>query len=239
MSYLCSKIISITDNNCNMKHVLVLFFAIVLTCSSAMAQSEFFRWGVTAGGNISKVDGEGDGFMKTGWNFDSSGGYFAGLSAKVDLPLSGLGLDASLLYSQEMVDLRTAGNIYTDKLRYFSIPLHARYDFEIPVLSRLAVPYAFAGPQVNLALNDFDWYRLFRQDPEMSNKDIDDVEENYTKKQVWKMDLGFGVLVVNHIQVAYTYSVPLESSFRFKTVYEDTSSHFKMGTHRIGLTYFF
>ena len=222
-----------------MKHLFALLFAIVLMSGNAIAQSEFFRWGITAGGNITKADGDGKGFMDSGWNFDSSGGYFAGLSAKVDLPLSGLGIDASLLYSQEMVDIRTAGNIYTDKLRYFSIPLHARYDFEIPVLSRLAVPYAFVGPQVNLALNDFDWYKLFRQDPEKNQLDMDNIEDNFTSKQVWKMDLGFGVLVVNHIQVAYTYSVPLESSFRFKTAYEDTSSHFKMGTHRIGMTYFF
>jgi len=211
----------------------------MLSMDSVFAGSDIFRWGITAGGNISKVDGTGTGFMDTGWHFDSSGGYFVGASARVSIPILNFGLDASFIYSQEMADIESNDVFITDKLRYFSIPLHLRYDIELPILSELVIPYVFAGPQCNLALNDFDWYRLFKQDPETAKSTYEVDTEYLSKDCVWKLDLGFGVIVGNHIQVSYFYAVPLESSFSFKTVYDDSRNQFKMGTHRIGLTYYF
>lgn len=222
-----------------LKRICLLLTGALLSSNCVMAGSDIFHWGITAGGNISKVSGSGSGFMDTGWKYDSSGGYFVGFSARLSIPIVNFGLDASFTYSQEMADIASNGANIMDKLRYFSIPVHLRYDFELPVLSGLVIPYAFVGPECNLSLNDFDVNEFFRKDPG-SSRLLNEVDFDYlTKDQVWKLDLGFGVILFSHFQVSYFYAVPLESSFRFKTVYDDTSDHFRLGTHHIGLTYFF
>lgn len=221
------------------KRICLILACVLLSFQSVSAQSDVFRWGITAGGNISKVKGDGSGFMNTGWKYDSSGGYFVGLTARVSFPILNLGIDASFTYSQEMADIESYGVSVTDKLRYFCIPMHLRYDFELPVLSEIVIPFAFAGPQVNLALNEFDTQKLFKKDPETSKSTYDLDLEYVTKKTVWKVDLGFGVILFNHVQLAYLYSIPLQDSFSFKTVYDDSKNNFSMGTHRICLTYYF
>ena len=240
MPYLCSKLFCLYYTmRTFLKRIGLLLVYALLSLDSVYAESDIFRWGITAGGNISKVDGTGTGFMNTGWHYDSSGGYYAGITARLSLPILNFGLDASFVYSQEMADIESNGASIMDKLRYFSVPVHVRYDLELPFLSDLIIPYLFGGPQCNFALNDFDLYEFFRQDPE-SAKRLYEVDSEYrTSTRVWKLDLGVGVILVDHVQVSYFYAIPFESSFRFKTIYDDSKSHFKMGTHRIGLTYYF
>lgn len=211
---------------------------LLLTFSSLRAGSDILRWGVSAGANITKVSGDGPGVLNTGWRFDTSGGYYVGLSARLSIPLVNLGLDASFLYSQEMADLRSQGIYARDRLRYFSIPIHVRYDMELPALSSALIPFAFAGPQCNLALNDFDWYDAVSQYEDWKEM-IDQKPDNSTSRQQWKLDLGFGVILLHHIQIAYCYAIPLNDTFSFQTAIEDGNNNFRLGTHRIGVTYFF
>ena len=222
-----------------LKRFCLLLASCLLSVGTVHAGSDIFRWGLTAGGNISKVNGEGEGFNYKGWHYDSSGGYFIGFTARVSVPIMNFGLDASFVFSQEMADLESGDADIMEKLRYFSVPVHVRYDFELPLLSEAFILYVFGGPQCNFALNDFDFYNLFRQDPESVAR-IDEVYSSYgSKDRVWKFDLGFGAILFDHFQVYYFYAYPLESTFRFKTIYEESKSHFRMGTHHIGLTYYF
>lgn len=208
----------------------------LLAVWTAQAQSDLLAWGVTAGANITRTAGKGEGFMHTGWDFDSQGGYYVGLMAKVSLPLTGFGLDGGLLYSQEVVSLSTHGAQITDKLRYYTVPVHLRYDLE--VADGLLVPFGFVGPQCSFALNDFDWYRLFSMDA-LSAMTYHDPADNKTTAQLWKLDLGFGLMLGSQLQVSYCYSVPLNAAFTFKTVYDDARENFHTGTHRVGATYYF
>lgn len=205
---------------------------------NAQAYDDLFRWGISAGGNISKADSDGQGFLNTGWRFDSSGGYYVGLSFKMGLPFPGWGIDGSLYYSQEMADISSNDCWFTDKLRSFNLPLHLRYDFEISDIEEAFVPFAFAGPQYCFKLNDFDWYRLFSKDP-LSAESLHDPTLNVTADKLWKLDLGFGVVLGGRVQVAYTYVIPLNTAFRFQTVYDEARDNFKLGCHRIGMTYYF
>ena len=220
------------------KRLTALLLMLMCVVSPLLAGNDVLSFGVTAGANITKADASGKGFMNTGWNTDISGGYMLGVTARVDLPLLGFGFDVGFLYSQEMVYVASDGKEMHDKLRYYSIPLHLRYDFELPGISALVVPYAFAGPQCNLSLNEFDWYDIVGRD-EASSQSIDDPDANQTSKRNWKMDLGFGVLLCSHVQLAYCYAIPLNDTFKFNTAYKESSNNFKLGTHRISVTYYF
>lgn len=241
MYYLCSKITKIIiQMKSSLLKIHLLIAILLMTFGSLRAGSDILRWGVTAGANITKVSGDGPGVLNTGWRFDTSGGYYVGLSARVSIPIVNLGLDASFLYSQETADLHSfdVGINASDRLRYFSIPIHVRYDMELPALSSALIPFAFVGPQCNLALNDFDWYEAVSQ-YENWKEMIEDRPENTTTRQQWKLDLGFGVILLHHIQVAYCYAIPLNDTFTFQTAIEDGNNNFRLGTHRIGVTYFF
>ena len=220
------------------KNRCLMLLLLLLTTGHVHAYDDLLRWGISAGGNITKANSDGDGLMHTGWQFDSSGGYYVGVTLKLGLPLTGLGIDGSLYYSQEMVDIGTNNIWMTDKLRYFTIPVHLRYDLEVPGIDNALVPFGFVGPQCSLALNDYDWYRLLSTDP-LSTLTTYSPTENYTADQIWKLDLGFGLIIMGHVQIAYSYDVPLNTAFRFKTIYNEASENFKMGCHRIGMTYYF
>lgn len=224
--------------------------------------SEFFKYGLTAGANISRAEGGGPGFMHTGWQFSEGGGYFVGLAFLIPMPLwDFLSLDLSFVYSQETINMETKPspdqNIqqnptlqYSDKLRSFQTPLHLRWDIHLPVIEDVMkmVPYIYAGPQYCFNLNSFDWYSLFDKDHEKvqqtthdSKYNIDDInpDKNKTEYRVWKADMGFGILFNHHVQLYWNYSLPIDDTFSFRTVYDDATNKFRIGSHRVGVSYYF
>lgn len=208
-----------------------LFLVFTLFSLSSVRASDILRMGLTAGGNISKASSDGKGVLGTGWNDDMETGFYAGLTMRISLPIVNLGIDASALYSQENVTLPTAHGSVTNHLRYFSVPLHLRYDLELPAIREVVIPYVFVGPQCNFALNELKWYQEMDKD---ATKNITELE-----KQNWKFDLGFGVILFKHLQVAYNYAVPLNDTFHLDTANDEVSDNFKLGTHRVGLTFYF
>lgn len=221
-----------------MKRFSLLLVLLVNVFETLLAGGDLLRWGITAGANISKVQGDGPGFMNTGWQFDSRGGYYMGLTARLSIPIINIGLDGSFVYSQETADLHSNGVVMEDRLRYFSLPVHLRYDFEIPAVCEVLIPYIYAGPQCNMKLNDFDWYDIIRHDND-SQEQLGTEHENDTNPRSWKFDLGFGIIVVSHIQIAYNYAFPLNNAFGFDTTLQEGRNNFKLGTHRIGVSYYF
>ncbi len=224
MYYLCSKL------QCFMKRIIftLLVFMTFFTASNANP----FSFGLTAGMNITK----GEASNTFGWNPDSENGWFAGAQLKVTLPIIGLGLDGSLIYSQEKISIPvTEGasssgtpkvSSETEKVNYLAVPLHLRYDLSIPGVDLLVVPFVFTGPQAGLTLSKID---KSYQD-KITTKDI-----------VWRYDLGFGLILFKHLQAAYNYSFPLSDTYEgnLKDKSNQFDEDYKQGVHRISLTYFF
>lgn len=221
-----------------MRRITLILLLLMQSLCVLYAQSDIFRWGITGGANITRASSDGPGILNTGWRFDTSGGYYVGLSARLSIPVLNLGLEGSFVYSQETAKMQTSGIIAQDQLRYFSIPVHLRYDLELPLLSSTIIPFGFLGPQCNLSLNEFDWYDALSQYPDWKEL-ISENPQNETPGRIWKFDLGFGVILLKHIQIAYSYAIPLSDTFSFETAIEQGNNNFRLGTHRIGVTYFF
>ena len=223
MYYLCSKIMYC------MKKIIFTLIAIVAFCITAQAAGPF-KFGVTAGMNITKGEVSSDEANWNGWSKDSESGWFAGFQFKATIPVVGLGLDASLVYSRENVKIEEGE---TEHLDYLAVPLHLRYDLELPAISYAFVPFIFTGPQAGIAMTKLDkTYRTLDEhfETNITNKDL-----------VWRYDLGFGVILLNHLQAAYSYSFPLSNTYegKFKDKTSQFESDYKQGVHRISLTYFF
>ena len=197
-----------------MKKLLSSLLVLAAFMVAVPASAKVFGFGVTGGLNVSKLDVDGA-KNNTGW--------FAGLSAKVTIPIVGLGVDGALLFSQEKLGTEAQ----TDNVNYLSIPVNLRYDLQLPVVSKFIVPFAFAGPQFDYALSDsFD----------LGEMDWD------VKSSSWRANFGIGAILLNHLQVSYAYSLGLNDTYKESVVgglRQDATGDSKSKTHKIALTYFF
>ena len=124
-----------------MKRVFILLVVAVCCTFVVMpaAQAQLLRWGVKGGVNVTKLDF--DDYK------DKMAGFFIGPMAEMTIPVVGLGLDASLLFSQKGIkadsdDTKQVG---------LDIPVNLKYNFH--ALDFLDV-FAFAGPRFNIGLSN-------------------------------------------------------------------------------------
>ena len=168
-----------------MKKILGILFVIsMLFAVPAQAQ---FKLGVKAGTNLSEAPSD----LK---NIDVEGmtGFFVGPMAKFTIPVLGLGLEADVLYS------RTGSEIEGEKINKNSIeiPVYLRYDFSLPILSNVAVPFIAVGPQFGFAFGDTK-----------EELEIDNIKTKYQFKK--SLNLGAGAILLNHIQLHINYNIAL------------------------------
>ncbi len=197
-----------------MKKIFSSILVLVALLVASPATAKTFGFGVTGGLNVSKLDLDGA-KNNTGW--------FAGLSAKVTIPVVNLGVDGSFLFTQEKLEVEGAGS---DNINYLSIPINLRYDLQLPAISKVFIPYAYMGPQFDYALND---------DLKLEGGSWD------VKSASWRANFGIGAILLNHVQISYAYSLPLSDSYKSSVAAGlwDSATKTKVETHKVSLTYFF
>ena len=164
---------------------LFLALTLLLTFAWATPASAELKFGVVGGLNLSKMSFSGGdkGLLSS----DNRCGWYIGPKAQFTLPLIGLGLDASIQYSQRR--LNSSEYEFSDSQTYKSIevPINVRYTIG---LSSLVSIYGATGPQFGFNCDK----SLFR-DMDISVKDA-----NVT----W--NVGFGLTLLNHLQVGAGYN---------------------------------
>lgn len=187
--YICRR--KTKPNTINMKKTLSVICMAALCCTSAMAQ---FNWGVRGGLNlvnndITLVDEENV------LEKDNYTGFFFGPMAEFQIPVVGLGIDASLLYQQKGLELTDKE---TMKQQQIAVPVYLKYSFG---LGDLAAIFAQAGVQLNYNIGDLSKV--------IEDKDADEASEFILNKNTWTFNVGAGVKLMNHLQAAVNYNMPL------------------------------
>ncbi len=191
------------------KIISTLMVAVACMLMAAPAQAQL-RWGLKAGLNLNKMNfKEGATNVKS----DNMTGFFVGPMAEFTLPIIGLGVDGSLLYSQRGVKFEEGRVSEKYKQHSLEIPINLKYSFG---LGDMASIYAAAGPDFIFNLK--------------SDKFFDDVKR---KNAELGLSLGVGVKLLNHFQVGANYILPLT-----KNVKEDGWSA-NNKTWQISLAYMF
>jgi opacity protein-like surface antigen len=130
--------------------------------------------------------------------FDASNrtGFFVGPTVLVNLPIVGLGIDASALYDQRDAKLKTTeGGYDVDKTlsqKSVMIPINVRYGIG---LGTLASVYAFAGPQFGF---------------NVGNKDqtlVENVAGWRLKDSNFSINVGLGAIIADHLQISANYNI--------------------------------
>lgn len=179
---------------------------------------------------MSKASIKGDGGL-----FDASNrtGWFVGSKVQMTMPVIGLGIDASLLYSQKYMKMDFSGEVDGENVNgstpnksmpYVEIPINLRYNFGF---SSLVGVYLATGPQYN-------WY-LGSRNLKYAGESIGSLE-----RSTFSWNVGAGVTLLSHLQVGVTYNIAMGETGKLGGV-GDVIKEFdvKNNTWQVRLAYLF
>jgi len=179
-----------------MKKALLVCSLALLSFIPAAAQ---FSWGIRGGLNLVNNDIT-EVNEKSAMDKDSYTGFFIGPMAELQIPIIGIGIDASLLYSQKGLEV---SDEETMKNQSLAIPVSLKYSLG---LGNFAAVYVAAGPQLDFKIGDLD----------RKYKDGNDVKEFALEKSTWSINVGAGVKLINHIQAGVNYNIPVSKEGAYK-----------------------
>lgn len=160
----------------------------ILVATPSHAQAQF---GVKAGLNITSMKFKD---VEENVNPDNRCGFFIGPTVDFKLPIIGIGMDASLLYNQKVVEIEDL------KVKQNLLSLPINFKGSVGLGSMLGI-YGALGPQFDFNIGGKKW------------KDLEMME--------WKgsnvsLNLGAGVKLLSHIQAGLTYNIGLGKSAEYK-----------------------
>lgn len=220
-----------------MKRISTLIVALVAIATTANAQLKF---GVEAGLNVNMPSSFDNSTIRSTVDPKNSLGWFAGLKAKYQLPL-GLGVDGAVLFSQMKNDFGESDKT----LQYINVPINLRYQIGLGGLLSI---YLAAGPQWSVNIGDRDWSL---GDVENASGLFETYYTSAVKQHNISANLGAGVLLLKHIQVGFTYNIPItkggemiysnpvEDVDGVVRSYEEIRENWKNNTWQIRAAYFF
>lgn len=191
-----------------MKKIIGVLMIAVCIGMAIPAQAQI-NFGVKGGLNLSKAS-----LSDVPGNFkkDNFTGFFIGPMAELNIPIVGLGVDASLLFAQRGIKVSEAGDDYTIKQNGIDIPVNLKYNIG---LGSLVGIYLAAGP---------DFYFDFEKKTGIDKK----------KAEVG-INVGAGVKLLNHLQVGANYNIPLGDTADIK----GTEGSYKTKTWQVSVAYIF
>lgn len=191
-----------------MKKIIGALMIAVCIGMAIPAQAQI-NFGVKGGLNLSKAS-----LSDVPGNFkkDNFTGFFIGPMAEFNIPIVGLGVDASLLFAQRGIKVSEAGDEITIKQNGIDIPVNLKYNIG---LGSLVGIYLAAGP---------DFYFDFEKKTGIDKK----------KAEVG-INVGAGVKLLNHLQVGANYNIPLGDTADIK----GTEGSYKTKTWQVSVAYIF
>jgi len=168
------------------KSVILLIALFAISVFSAQADIKF---GVKAGVNLATAS-----FSKDALEPDNFTGFQAGLMTEFTLPIVGLGMDASLLYSQQGLKFKKEDR--EGKIGTLEIPVNLK--FKVSLFDILG-GYLATGPYANFTLSD----------------GLSGLKDEFnTKTFGFGWNFGFGVEILSHLQVGANYQLGLTNAYK-------------------------
>jgi hypothetical protein len=167
-----------------LKKIVILAIMIAVSTVSANAQ---FRFGLKAGVNLNKLD-----FSNVSSNFgsDNGCGFTGGVMTEFQVPIVGLCLDASLMYTHMSAETTVEtdnSTIETENKNFLEIPINLKYKFNLPVVSSFLTPYIATGPAFAFKFGGDN-----------------DVFKTKTFQCAW--NVGVGIEFFSHLQITGQYA---------------------------------
>lgn len=198
----------------------ISFFAIACMLFVSASADAQIKFGIRGGANFSELDIDGINIFKT----NTATGWFLGGAAEFMMPVIGLGLDASLMYSKVSSELEYTQAIDKNyKIHYLILPVNIKYKLGLPLVK----PFIYAGPELCLRLCD-NSKSIWK---DVSSAFPDGLDRLRSRGTDIKVNVGGGVELLDRLEIFFNYNVGLTN----------TVKHFDSKTKmwRVGATVFF
>ena len=222
-----------------MKKFSALCLSLLVAFAGLTAKAQKFSYGIVAGYDLTKVKYSGD--MKNNFSSDNKSGWYVGPKF-VFSTVMGLGVDASLQYSQRKLNITQDGyydnengvifgNVsQSQTYRTIEIPINLRYSIG---LGSSASVFAYTGPQFGSALQ---------------NMKFDKLGNNFSRENLnttW--NIGAGVRLLKHLEasVGYNFAIGKAGKAILHSVgvnegeSQDLELKYKTNTFQVQLAYMF
>lgn len=220
-----------------MKKFSALCLSLLVAFAGLTAKAQKFSYGIVAGYDLTKVKYSGD--MKNNFSSDNKSGWYVGPKF-VFSTVMGLGVDASLQYSQRKLNITQEGYYDGNEIlnnvsqsqtyRTIEIPINLRYSIG---LGSSASVFAYTGPQFGFALQ---------------NMKFDKLSNNFSRENLnttW--NIGAGVRLFKHLEasVGYNFAIGKAGKAILNGVgvnegeSQDLELKYKTNTFQVQLAYMF
>lgn len=165
-----------------------MLLAMIVTMTAANNASAQIKFGLKGGVNVTDMS-----LNSSVFDASNRTGFFVGPTIKVQLPLVGLGIDASALYDQREAKIKVGNTTTKETLRSqaINVPINLRYGWG---LSSMANIFLFAGPQFGFNIGDKD-------------QKITESSTWSVKNSNFSLNFGAGVTLLSHLQLTANYNV--------------------------------
>lgn len=156
------------------------------------------RFGVKAGVAINEMKFNEDAFSSA-----NRSGFTGGVMLQFVAPIINIGFDASVMYthrsSRVYFDAPAESGAESSTINvgrdYIELPINFRYNIGLPVIGKFVTPFLTTGP-------DFSFL--------VSNKNVKNAWNNKKFDMAW--NFGFGVKIVNKVELAAAYGLGIKDS---------------------------
>lgn len=165
-----------------------MLLVMIVTMTAANNASAQIKFGLKGGVNVTDMS-----LNSSVFDASNRTGFFVGPTIKVQLPLVGLGIDASALYDQREAKIKVGNTTTKETLRSqaINVPINLRYGWG---LSSMANIFLFAGPQFGFNVGDKD-------------QKITESSTWRVKNSNFSLNFGAGVTLLSHLQLTANYNV--------------------------------
>jgi len=174
--------------------VLTALFIVLCSLSVCETQAQMVRFGMKGGLELTQMEFSSDALRDA-----NRAGFYVGPQVKFKLPVIGLGIDVSALYSRRSLKVEGEELIQESLL----LPAHVRYGAGI---GDLVSVFLCAGPQLSFNLGDDILYWKDRYD---NNK------QYILQNTMLSLNFGAGATIGNHLEAAVFYNLPLGKTADF------------------------
>lgn len=165
----------------------IILILIVLTALPAAAQ---VRFGVRGGLTLGEMR-----FDRDIINSDNRVGYTGGLLLDLNIPVIGLGVEVSAMYTHRKNRLTDHDRIF--KRHYLDIPVYARYKLSLPAINKVFEPLVFTGPSISVLFNE-------------------NAPSNYDNSKTYlSWDVGVGADLFRHLRLTGTYGLGISRALKY------------------------
>ncbi len=170
--------------------VIYPLLVIVMVMIAAQSTTAQVRFGVRGGLTLGKLK-----FDRDMISSDNRVGWSGGVLLDLNIPVLGLGIEASALYTHRNNRLADHDRVY--KRDYLDIPVYARYRLSLPAIQQIVAPLVFTGPDFSI---------LFSDNGPVSYK---------SKKTYMSWDVGGGVDLFQRLRITLTYGLGMSRAMEY------------------------